>query len=74
MVLECLNFILIKLTYVAVLSLYFILIVACVPLDGYISLFIHSLAHRHLGFSQSSDVVYSVTITLLYILPSAYMQ
>lgn len=69
MVLESLNFILIKLTYVVV-----ILIVACVPLDDYISLFIHSLAHRHLGFSQSSDVMYSATITLVYIFPSAYVQ
>lgn len=38
------------------------------------NLFIHSFAHRHLGFSQVFDVVYGATITFVYIFPGAYVQ
>lgn len=40
----------------------------------YYNLFIHSFAHRHLGFSQVFDVVYGATITFVYIFPGAYVQ
>lgn len=75
MVLESLNFILIKLTYVVLLSLYCILIAACIPLDEYITIYSSILLPtRHLGFSQVFDVVYGATITFVYIFPGAYVQ